>query len=133
MFDVTQAAVEGALAAGAAYADARVVVTRTQLITARDEAVETLSQSESIGVGARALMGSSWGFFATPQTTDTAARQAGERAAASVVSGVAKNPHDEPISALAPTPIDSPWLRVSTASSRAVISSVRVTTTRASA
>jgi len=81
MFDVTQAAVEGALAAGAAYADARVVVTRTQLITARDEAVETLSQSESIGVGARALMGSSWGFFATPQTTYTAARQAGERAA----------------------------------------------------
>src|SRR5213082_841368 len=78
MFDVTQAAVEGALAADA---DARVVVTRTQLITARDEAVETLSQSESIGVGARALMGSSWGFFATPQTTDTAARQAGERAA----------------------------------------------------
>src|SRR5207248_6009458 len=81
MFDVTQAAVEGALAAGAAYADARVVVTRTELITARDEAVETLSQGESIGVGARALIGSAWGFFATPETTDAAARRAGERAA----------------------------------------------------
>jgi TldD protein len=81
MFDVTQAAVEGALAGGAAYADARVVLARTQLMTARDEEVESLSQSESIGVGARALIGSSWGFFATPETTDAAARQAGERAA----------------------------------------------------
>ena len=81
MFDITRAAVEGALGAGAAYADARVVFTRTQLITARDEVVETLSQGESIGIGARALIGSSWGFFATPETTVAAARRAGERAA----------------------------------------------------
>jgi TldD protein len=58
-----------------------VVLTRTQLVTARNEVVETLSQGESIGVGARALIGSSWGFFATPETSDAAARRAGERAA----------------------------------------------------
>ncbi|HEY3702674.1 MAG TPA: DNA gyrase modulator, partial [Acidimicrobiales bacterium] len=97
MFDVTQAAVEGALAAGATYADARVVLSRSQLITARDEAVETLSQSEAIGVGARALIGSSWGFFATPETTTAAARRAGERAAeiaraSALVAGSGRGP-----------------------------------------
>jgi TldD protein len=97
MFDVTEAAVEGALAAGASYADARVVVTRTQLVTARDETVESVSQGEAIGVGARALIGSSWGFFATPETSTAAARRAGERAAeiaraSALVAGSGRGP-----------------------------------------
>jgi len=81
MFDYAQAAVEGALAAGARYADARVMVSRTESMTAQNSAVEGLQQSESAGVGVRALIGSSWGFFATPTLTAAAARSAGERAA----------------------------------------------------
>jgi TldD protein len=80
MFDPTVAAVEGALAAGAEYADARVMVSRRQHLEALNETIETLEQSESAGVGVRALIGSSWGFFATAEAED--ARRAGEAAAA---------------------------------------------------
>ena len=80
MFDLAVAAVEGALAAGAEYADARVVVSRQQSLEALNQTIESLEQSESAGVGVRALIGSSWGFFATADSGQ--ARQAGEAAAA---------------------------------------------------
>jgi TldD protein len=80
MFDPAVAAVEGALAAGAEYADARVMVSRRQHLEALNETIESLEQSESAGVGVRALIGSSWGFFATADAEE--ARQAGESAAA---------------------------------------------------
>jgi TldD protein len=82
VFDFAQAAVEGALAAGAVYADARVMVSRTRHLMVQDEVVEELRQDESAGVGVRALIGSSWGFYATPDLTEAAARRAGETAAA---------------------------------------------------
>jgi TldD protein len=80
MFDPAVAAVEGALAAGAEYADARVMVSRRQHLEALNQTIESLEQSESAGVGVRALIGSSWGFFATADAEE--ARQAGESAAA---------------------------------------------------
>ncbi len=92
MFVVAGAAVEGALAAGARYADARLMVTRTEDMSARNGAIEDLNQREVAGVGVRALVGSSWGFFATPTLSNRAARAAGEQAAAiasasAIVSG----------------------------------------------
>ena len=80
MYDYATAAVEGALAAGAEYADARVVVGREQSLEALNETIEALEQAEQAGVGVRALIGSSWGFFATPELSE--ARRAGEQAAA---------------------------------------------------
>jgi TldD protein len=77
-FDAATAAVEGALAAGARYADARVMHRRTESMTARNGEVEDLSQGEDAGLGVRALVGSSWGFFAIPELDQ--ARRAGERA-----------------------------------------------------
>ena len=82
MFDVAAAAVEGALAAGARYADARVMVMRTERMSVRNAVVEGLGQSETAGVGVRALIGSSWGFYATPVLSTAAARAAGEEATA---------------------------------------------------
>jgi len=82
MFDLAEAAVEGALAAGAAYADARAMLNATEGLSARDGMLERLSQHESAGVGVRALIGSSWGFFATPDPDAAGARRAGEAAAA---------------------------------------------------
>src|SRR5690348_10029504 len=79
-FDVASAAVEAALAAGARYADARVMHRRTESMSARNGEVEDLSQGEDAGVGVRALVGSSWGFYAVPDFTD--ARNAGTTAAA---------------------------------------------------
>ena len=69
-FDVATAAVEAALAAGARYADARVMHRRSESMSARNGEIEELSQDENAGVGVRALVGSSWGFFATPATAD---------------------------------------------------------------
>ena len=82
MDDIATAAVEAALAAGASYADARVMETRTEAMGARNGAVETLDREERAGVGVRALIGSSWGFFAVPDVGSSAARRAGEQAAA---------------------------------------------------
>ncbi|MDQ6728571.1 MAG: TldD/PmbA family protein [Actinomycetota bacterium] len=82
MFDLAQAAVEGALAAGATYADARAMETATEGLAARNGVLERLSQNESAGVGVRALIGSSWGFFATPDPAVADATRAGEQAAA---------------------------------------------------
>ena len=44
MFDYAQAAVDGAIAAGARYADARVMVTRTEGMAAKNGVIETLRQ-----------------------------------------------------------------------------------------
>ncbi|MEV6298252.1 TldD/PmbA family protein [Actinoplanes sp. NPDC051861] len=80
-FDEAEAAVRAALDAGARYADARVMVRRTEAMSARDGAIEDLSSDESAGLGVRALVGSSWGFYAVPDVAETSARAAGHRAA----------------------------------------------------
>ena len=82
MFDFAEAAVEGALSAGATYADARAMVTASEGLAARNGVLERMSQNESAGVGVRALIGSSWGFFATPDPSVGAATRAGHEAAA---------------------------------------------------
>jgi TldD protein len=74
-------AVEGALAAGAAYADARFGLIAYENLHARNGVLDGLRQSESAGVGVRALMGSSWGFFAVAEPSEASARQAGYDAA----------------------------------------------------
>jgi TldD protein len=81
MFDAVTAAVEGALAAGARYADARGMELRHESMSAKNGDVEDLVQRESVGVGVRALVGSSWGFVAVPDPGDDAARRAGAEAA----------------------------------------------------
>ncbi|MFN2608597.1 MAG: TldD/PmbA family protein [Acidimicrobiales bacterium] len=82
MFDLATAAVEGALAAGATYADARGVETATEVLHARNGDLTGLRRGESAGVGVRALLGSSWGFFATSDLDGAAARRAGQEAVA---------------------------------------------------
>jgi TldD protein len=102
MFELATAAVEGALAAGARYADARVMLIRHESMAARNRLVEDQSQSEAAGIGVRALVGSSWGFQATPILTAVAARGAGEGAAA-VARASARVPG--PLVELSPAPV----------------------------
>src|SRR5207245_6942870 len=82
MDNIGISAVEAALAAGAGYADARVMEIRTEAMNARNGVIESLDRAERAGVGVRALVGSSWGFFAVPDVSSAAARRAGEQAAA---------------------------------------------------
>ena len=77
MFDYASAAVEAALAAGASYADARVVIRSHERVTGRNGELEAVTNLEDAGVGVRALVGASWGFAATSELTDAAARRAG--------------------------------------------------------
>src|SRR5918999_1290195 len=81
MHDLAAAAVEAALNAGARYADARVMDMRTEAMAARNGVVESLDRQERAGIGVRAMIGSSWGFFAVPDLSPAAARRAGEEAA----------------------------------------------------
>src|ERR1700712_912416 len=79
-YDAAQTAVQAALDAGATYADARVMHRRSESMTARNGEVDSVSQDSDSGLGVRALVGSGWGFFAVPDLTDRAARDAGARA-----------------------------------------------------
>jgi TldD protein len=80
-FDAAARAVDAAIAAGARYADARVMFRRYEALDARDGDVEQAAQHEDHGVGVRALVGSSWGFFAAPDLDEGATESAGRRAA----------------------------------------------------
>ncbi|MFY1654740.1 TldD/PmbA family protein [Solwaraspora sp. WMMB762] len=80
-FEVATAAVQAALDAGARYADARVMHRRYESMTARNGEIEALVQHSDAGLGVRALVGSSWGFYAVPDPSPAAARAAGGRAA----------------------------------------------------
>ncbi|MEV6526915.1 TldD/PmbA family protein [Longispora sp. NPDC051575] len=93
LFDVATAAVEAALAAGARYADARVMSRRYESMSARNGEIEDLTQQEDAGIGVRALVGSSWGFQAVPDLTEKAAREAGNAATAiAKASGLVAGP-----------------------------------------
>ncbi|HSJ36043.1 MAG TPA: TldD/PmbA family protein [Acidimicrobiia bacterium] len=81
MFELAEAAVQGAIDAGASYADARVMVGRTETIRVQNGKLESVDHTESAGIGIRALIGSSWGFFATSDLAPARARAAGEQAA----------------------------------------------------
>ena len=83
MFDHASRAVEAALAAGATYADARVVVRRHERLEAQNGELQAVRNDLDAGVGVRALVGSSWGFAATSELgDDTAAARAGAEATA---------------------------------------------------
>jgi TldD protein len=62
---------------------------RYESMTARNGEVEDLTQTDDAGVGVRALVGSSWGFFAAPELSGAAARTAGHRATEIAVASAA--------------------------------------------
>jgi TldD protein len=65
MLDVAKQAVEAARAAGADYADARVVTDESESITVRNQEMEGIDRSRSEGIGIRVLVNGYWGFAAT--------------------------------------------------------------------
>lgn len=63
--DEARRAIEAALAAGAAYADVRVVRQRGEAITVKNGGVEALSSSNEEGIGVRVIAEGAWGFACT--------------------------------------------------------------------
>src|SRR6267142_6491001 len=69
MWDLTTSALDTAKLRGATYADARLMHIRQRDLTTKNGAVGSLSQSESIGIGVRALAEGAWGFASTDKLT----------------------------------------------------------------
>ena len=82
MRELCDEAVAAALAAGASYADARVVVRRNQNVATRNQRVDRLDDAESQGIGVRVLVGGAWGFACDNELTVGTARTAAKRATA---------------------------------------------------
>ena len=73
-------AIDAAKAAGASYADARVGRYRRQFVATRERQVTGVNDSESFGVGVRALVNGAWGFAATSTLTKDAVSAAAREA-----------------------------------------------------
>ena len=69
MYDLAVPALETAKLRGASYADARVMHIRQRDLTTKNGRVGTLAQSESIGMGIRAVANGAWGFASTDRLT----------------------------------------------------------------
>jgi TldD protein len=68
MREIVQEAVRAAEAAGAEYADARLVAEDTETLTVRNQEMEGIDRSRSTGVGIRVLVDGYLGFAATAST-----------------------------------------------------------------
>ncbi|MGH7721378.1 MAG: TldD/PmbA family protein [Candidatus Dormibacteria bacterium] len=94
MRDIAERVLDAALAAGAGYADCRVVERSTQSVLVKNGRVNHVSQFEDAGVGVRVLVDSAWGFCGTQRTDpaglEGAARLAVRIARASAQTAVAR-------------------------------------------
>ncbi|MEM6294463.1 MAG: TldD/PmbA family protein [Myxococcota bacterium] len=71
--DIAKKAVDAAVAAGASYADARLVLYRTQSLSVRDDHVDGVSQNDRYGIGVRVIAGGGWGFAAAGRVDEKTA------------------------------------------------------------
>src|SRR4029453_6767523 len=78
-----------------------------EAMSARNGVVETLDRDSSAGIGVRALIGSSWGFFAIPAENPSAARRAGERAAK--IPGASAGVPGPPLELTLQSPVRASW------------------------
>lgn len=82
MKDLAQLALDAARSAGADYADVRIIESRDQTVATRNGEVESLLDTESLGLGVRALLKGAWGFAATGEMGREAAASAARQAVA---------------------------------------------------
>ena len=66
MKELCDHALNSAVAAGADYADVRIIERRRQSIETRNGTVSTLDQIHSFGFGVRVLTQGAWGFASSP-------------------------------------------------------------------
>ena len=80
MFNEINKSIDAAISSGAQYADARILISKSRDISSKDGELEDFSNSENMGLGIRALVGSSWGFYATYDLSDESLKEAGKKA-----------------------------------------------------
>ena len=116
---LADAAMTAATKAGASYCDVRIGRYLQQFITTRDQSVENVVNSESVGVGIRVIAKGCYGFVATNQLTADAVAAAAQQAVA--IAKANSRLQTEPVR-LAPvkgvgevswkTPIQKDWRQV---------------------
>src|SRR5919108_70098 len=82
MFSSARSGPPAAVSAGAGYADARVLVRRAQNVSTKNGEVDSVSDSETEGIGVRVLVDGAWGFAGDPRLSAEGARDAAQRAVA---------------------------------------------------
>ena len=93
MKDLCRHAVEVARKRGASYADARIVRLRNQWMSAEDERISDIANTESFGIGVRVIADGAWGFAATAQVENgTIERVAARAVEIAKASALAKAP-----------------------------------------
>lgn len=80
MFELLNKCIDSAVGSGASYADARILISKSRTISSKDGDLEEFNDSENMGVGIRALVRSSWGFYATYDLSDSSLIKAGQKA-----------------------------------------------------
>ncbi len=105
--DLVMEALNAARDAGASYADARVGRYRRQFVATRERQVTGVNDSESYGIGVRALVNGSWGFAATSQMTREAAQLAAREAARIARAG--RSAQKRPVELAPVQPIVGTW------------------------
>ena len=65
MNDILDRALNAAQLGGAAYAEARAVESRSQLIEVKNQQVSALTEASSLGLGVRVIVDGGWGFAST--------------------------------------------------------------------
>jgi TldD protein len=98
--DLCAAALDAATAAGADYADARIVRKRDQLVATKNGRVDRMADAESEGIGVRVLVNGAWGFACDRRLTDEGARNAATRAC--VFARAAPGRHSRELAPLEP-------------------------------
>jgi TldD protein len=89
------AALDAARSRGASYADVRIGRYLNQFVVTREDRVQSLTNTESYGVGVRVIADGTWGFAATSEvTTDGVARAA---AAAVAIARANAKVQQEPV------------------------------------
>jgi len=105
--EIVQGAVRAAVAAGAGYADARLVEEDTESLTVRNQEMEGIDRSRSTGVGIRVLVDGYLGFAATASTAEAdVARTA--RLAVEIARAASRLPR-EPIRLSEVEPVIATW------------------------
>lgn len=89
MRDVAERALDAADAAGASYADCRVVERSTQSVTVKNGRVNGVSEVDDEGCGMRVLVDGAWGFCGT-QRVDAAGLEEAARLAVRMARAAAR-------------------------------------------
>jgi TldD protein len=105
--DLAMEALNAAKDAGASYADVRVGHYRRQFVAARERQVTGVNDSESYGIGVRALVQGSWGFAATSTMTREGVQLAAREAAR--LARAARTTQRRPVELAPVAPVKGTW------------------------